>query len=195
MEICEYRAERSLDPRLLTPTHFHSWSRLRRASHDALTKREAQRYYPIQIKEANILITSLLTNPKDRKQHFMRAGASTIMAMVYDYPTLPSAHDEAIGEIDKNFQQGSQAVNLGASLVDFLPWMLHIPQRYGLSLQFKDRTYLISDESLDLRSGREKRWNTLPSVPSCIYDYSTVSEPILYVLVSECVWCPNNRAA
>ena len=72
----------------------------------------------------------------------MRAGASTIMAILYDYPTLPSAHDEAIDEIDKTFQQGSQAASLGGFLVEFLPWMLHIPRRYGLSLQFQDRNNL-----------------------------------------------------
>ena len=72
----------------------------------------------------------------------MRAGASTIMAILYDYPTLPSAHDKAIEEIDKSLQQSSQAASPGASLVEFLPWMLHIPQRYALSLQFQDRIHL-----------------------------------------------------
>jgi len=72
----------------------------------------------------------------------MRAGTSTIMAILYDYPTLPSAHDKVIEEIDKSFQRGSQATSLGASLVEFLPWMRHIPQRYGISLQFQGRIHL-----------------------------------------------------
>ena len=103
---------------------------MRRASHDALTKAVVQRYYPIQTKEANILVTSLLTNPKDRNQHFLRAGASTIMAILYDYPTLPSAHEKAIKEIGNSVERSVRAASLGSTLVEFLPWMLHIPQRY-----------------------------------------------------------------
>jgi len=103
---------------------------MRRASHEALTKAAVQSYHPIQTKEANILVTSLLTNPEDRKQHFMRAGASTIMAILYDYPTLASAHDKAIEDIDRNIQFIAEATRIGSSLVEFFPWMLHIPQRY-----------------------------------------------------------------
>ena len=72
----------------------------------------------------------------------MRVGTSTIMAILYDYPALPSAHDKAIEEIDKCFQRGSHAASLGASLVEFLPWMLHNPQRYVLSLQFQGCIHL-----------------------------------------------------
>jgi hypothetical protein len=105
---------------------------MRRASHEALTKSVVQRYHPIQTKEGNILATSLLKNPKDRKQHFMRAGASTIMAILYDYPTLPSAHDDAIEAIDRSMQWTVQAASIGSTLVEYLPWMLYIPQRYTL---------------------------------------------------------------
>jgi hypothetical protein len=107
---------------------------MRRASHESLTKSAAQRYHHIQTKEANILVTSLLTNPEDRKQHFMRAGASMIMAVLYDYPTLSSAHDKAIEDIERSIRSTIEATRIGSSLVEFFPWMLHIPQRYCFSL-------------------------------------------------------------
>jgi hypothetical protein len=106
---------------------------MRRASHDALTKAAVQRYRPIQTKEANILVTSLLTNPEDIKQHFVRAGASTIMAILYDYPTLPSAHNKAIEDIERNLHWSKQASASVSFLIETFPWMLHIPQRYRLS--------------------------------------------------------------
>ena len=121
---------------------FRSWRRMRRASHDALTKAAVQRYHPIQKKEANILVTSLLTNPSDRKKHFMRAGASTIMAILYDYPTLASAHDKAIEDIDRNIHWNTQATAFGSFLVESFPWMLHIPQRHGLRPLFQDHIRL-----------------------------------------------------
>jgi len=103
---------------------------MRRASHEALTKAEVQRYRPVQIKEANILVTSLLTNPEDRQKHFMRAGASTIMAILYNYPTLASVHDKAIEDVEKNLHWSKQAAAFGSFLVDSFPWMLYIPQGY-----------------------------------------------------------------
>jgi cytochrome P450 len=106
---------------------------MRRASHDALTKSAVQRYHPIQTKEANILAASLLKNPQDRRQHFMRAAASTIMAILYDYPSLPSEHDNAIEQVERITQWFSLIVGIGTSLVEYFPWMLHIPQRYTLS--------------------------------------------------------------
>ena len=112
---------------------------MRRASHEALAKAAVQRYHPIQKKEANILVTSLLTNPEDIKQHFMRAGASTIMAILYDYPTLASAHDKAIEDIERNIHWSKQASVVGAFLVEYFPWMLHIPERYRHSLLRRDR--------------------------------------------------------
>jgi len=148
---------------------------MRRASHDALTKAVVQRYYPIQTKEANILVTSLLTNPRDKKQHFLRAGASTIMAILYDYPTLSSAHDKAIEEIGNSVQRSVRTASLGSTLVEFLPWMLHIPQRYKASLIII-QTSFTSTAPIGLRNGRGKRWNNPPNARRCISDYSIVSE-------------------
>jgi cytochrome P450 len=42
--------------------YFYSWRRMRRASHEALTKMAVQRYHPIQTKEATILVSALLEN-------------------------------------------------------------------------------------------------------------------------------------
>jgi len=150
---------------------------MRRASQDALRKAVVQRYYPIQIKEANILVTSLLTNPRDRKQHFMRAATSTIMAILYDYPTLPSAHDTAIEEISNNVQRSVQAAGLGSTLVEFLPWVLHIPQRYKAPFGII-QTSLTSAAPLGLQNGRGKLWNNPLNAQRFISAYSIASESI-----------------
>lgn len=127
---------------------------MRRASHEALTKVEVQRYRPVQIKEANILVTSLLTNPEDRHKHFMRAGASMIMAILYNYPTLASVHDKAIEDVERNLRWSKRAATFGSFLVDSFPWMLYIPQGYGHSPLFRDR--ISPNEPLDSRNGRGK---------------------------------------
>jgi hypothetical protein len=121
---------RSRDKRAHIPD-LNSWRRMRRAAHEALTKRAVQTYRPIQTKEATILVSSLLTSSANLKQdgHFKRLAASTIMSIVYDYPTIASEHDHAIEKIEMYNDRLSHALIPGSYLVDIFPWMKHIPER------------------------------------------------------------------
>ena len=101
---------------------------MRRAAHEAFTKIEVQRYHPIQIKEATIMVSALLTNPENRDQHIQRASASAIMSITYDYPTLASGKDKAVQDMDKLIHEVTRAV-IGSTLVEFFPWMRHVPRR------------------------------------------------------------------
>ena len=121
-------------PSLSTLAYFHSWRRMRRAAHEALTKVAMQRYNPIQTKEATILVSALLANPEKREQHFRRTAASVIMSITYDYPTLTSGKDKAVQEIDRILNWASQRV-ARTSVVEFFPWMKHVPQRSAYSPQ------------------------------------------------------------
>ena len=110
---------------------LNSWRRMRRAAHEALTKRAVQNYRPVQMKEATILVSSLLTPSAGLKQdgHFKRSAASTIMSIVYDYPTIVSEHDHAVEGIEKYNDRLSYTMTMGYYLVDIFPWMKHIPAR------------------------------------------------------------------
>ena len=50
----------------------HSWRRMRRASHEALTKSRATEFYPVQTKEAVALIDGILQNPSGWEGEFRR---------------------------------------------------------------------------------------------------------------------------
>jgi cytochrome P450 len=110
---------------------------MRRVAHEALTKRVVQKYHPIQTKEATILVSSLLKRSANLKQdeHFKRLAASTIMSVVYDYPTVTSEHDHAVEGIEKYNERISHAVNVGSYFVDIFPWMNYIPARSWLSFR------------------------------------------------------------
>ena len=110
---------------------------MRRAAHEALTKVAVQRYHPVQTKEATILVSALLADPKNREQHIQRTAASAIMSITYDYPTLASGQDKAVQEMDKSIHFTARAAS-GTFLVEFFPWMIHIPQRSTRFLKFKD---------------------------------------------------------
>ena len=113
---------------------LNSWRRMRRAAHEALSTRAVQNYHPIQIKEATILVSSLLTPSTNLKQdrHFKRLAASTIMSIVYDYPTVMSEHDPAVEKIERYNDRTAEAAGMGSYFVDIFPWMKHIPERYWL---------------------------------------------------------------
>jgi cytochrome P450 len=119
---------------MFTSESFVSWRRLRRAAHEALTKRALQDYHPIQMKEATILVLSLLTPSANLKQdrHFKRLAASLIMSIVYGYPTITSEHDQAVEKIEKYDDRLSRAVTMDFYFVDIFPWMKHIPERSWL---------------------------------------------------------------
>ena len=119
---------------LLTPEQLNSWRRFRRASHEALKKRMIQNYHPIQMKEATILVSSLLRNSANHKLdvHFKRLATSTIMSIVYDYPTILSGHDHAVKGIEKYSSRVALSMNMGSYFVDIFPWMKYIPARSWL---------------------------------------------------------------
>jgi hypothetical protein len=115
-------------------TFLNSWRRMRRAAHESLIKRVVQTYQPIQTKEATILISSLLSSSSNLKQdgHFKRLAASTIMSIVYDYPTIMSEHDDNVEKIEKYNDCVSHALTVGSYFVDIFPWMTYIPARSWL---------------------------------------------------------------
>jgi hypothetical protein len=53
------------------------------------------------------------------------------MSITYDHPTLTSGLEKAVKDTDRGVHQGARAA-AGTSLVEFFPWMIHIPQRSTL---------------------------------------------------------------
>ena len=119
---------------LLTSECLNSWRRMRRAAHEALTKRAIQNYHPIQMKEATVLVSSLLRRSGSHKQDgdLKRVAASTTMSIIYDYPTILSDNDHAVEEIEVFNDRLIQALTMGAYFVDIFPWMKYIPARSWL---------------------------------------------------------------
>ncbi len=90
------------------------------------------------MKEATILVSSLLTPSANLKRdwHFRRLAASSLMSIVYDYPTIMSEHDHAVKQIEKCDDRISHALTMGSYFVDIFPWMKYIPERSRLLLSY-----------------------------------------------------------
>ena len=95
------------------------------------TKAAVRDYRPTFCKEAIILASSILKNPKALDQHLKRSSASAIMSILYDYPTLEDEHDKTVTDINTFVERMSAAVAPGAHIVEFLPWMIYIPEGYA----------------------------------------------------------------
>jgi hypothetical protein len=104
---------------------------MRRAASEALTKRAVQNYHIIQMKEATILVSSLLEPSSDLQQdgHFKRLAASIIMSIVYGYPTILSESDHILEKIERYNDRLVKSALMGSYFVDIFPWMIHIPKR------------------------------------------------------------------
>jgi hypothetical protein len=87
-------------------------------------------YHPIFRKEASLLASAMIKHPHSLQGHIERSSASAVMTILYDYPTLENEHDKTITEIHTFVDRLSAAAALGAHLVELLPWMIHIPERY-----------------------------------------------------------------
>jgi hypothetical protein len=164
---------------------LNSWRRMRRAAHEALTMRAIQNYHPIQMKEATILVSLLLAPSTNLKQdrHFKRLAASTIMSIVYDYPTIMSEHDHAVEKVERYNDRTSHATGMGSYFVDIFPWMKHIPERSWFpSCCLVVNTY--GQTKPDSRNGSGKAYGHLQRTLRCSLAFSIVSKLTLYVLVS-----------
>jgi hypothetical protein len=172
---------------------LNSWRRMRRATHEALTKRAIQDYHPIQMKEATILVSSLLTPSTNLKQdrHFKRLATSTIMSIVYDYPTILSEHDHGVEKIEKYNDRMRIAVTMGSYFVDIFPSMRYIPERYR-----RPFCCLIENNDgrikSDLQNGSGKACKHLQSTLKFSETVSIVLRRTLYVYILNMVPDPIN---
>ena len=158
---------------------------MRRAAHEALTKRAVKNYNHIQTKEATVLVSSLLIPSTNLKQdrHFKRLATSTIMSIVYDYPTIMSEHDHVVEKIERYNDRTGHAAGMGAYFVDIFPWMKHIPERSRLSPSRCPSVNTYGLTKPDSLNGSGKAYGYLQRTLRCSLAFSIVSKLTLYVLV------------
>jgi hypothetical protein len=162
---------------------------MRRAAHEALTKKAVKNYNQIQTKEATILVSSLLMPSSNLNQdrHFKRLAASTIMSILYDYPTIMSEHDHAVEKIERYINRTSDAAGMGAYFVDIFPWMKHVPERSCLPSSRSLAMNAYGRTKPDSRNGSGKVYGHLQRTLRCSLVFSVVSKLTLYVPVSAAV--------
>jgi hypothetical protein len=113
-----------------TPTkQIFSYRRMRKVSNEKFNTGTAKGFYETQIKEAVLQACDLLADPAQWNRNFRRTAASVSLSVVYGYPTLTSEEDQVVLVINNFTTRLFNAVNMGAHLVEFFPWLRHLPSR------------------------------------------------------------------
>ncbi|KAH9051189.1 cytochrome P450 [Lactarius deliciosus] len=106
---------------------FQSYGPLmRKAVHEGLN----ESFEVPQLNEAILLTSGLLAQPAMWDKHIRRTTASLIMSVTYDTPPIVSEQDSGVNTIN-DFLRVTRAARPGAHLVEYFPWMIHIPSRFS----------------------------------------------------------------
>lgn len=124
---------------------YLSWRRLRKAAHLGLHLRAAEAYYPVEEREAAILVLDLLKEPNHWDDHLrryapyftfsivdhelisIRSIASTMFNVVYAGKPLATKDDPTVRKINDLMHRVVQAALPGRFLVEIIPWMRYLP--------------------------------------------------------------------
>lgn len=112
---------------------------MRRATHEGLSKSASTLYQPAQVAESILLALGILESPSQWHPHVQRASASFTIALLYgsdsvskkgesmESVALSDATDSRVAEINDFVSRLTSALLPGSHLVEFFPWMKHIP--------------------------------------------------------------------
>ncbi len=106
-----------------------SYRRMRKAASEKLSTNSVKGFYETQTKEAVVQACDLLDKPAQWDRHYRRTAASATLSVVYGHPTLTSEQDHIVRVINNFSERLFHAVGIGAHLVEFFPWLRHLPGR------------------------------------------------------------------
>ncbi|KAK7683860.1 hypothetical protein QCA50_013238 [Cerrena zonata] len=130
--------------------HGPLWRKLRKAAHMGLNLHAAEAYFPIQEREATLLVKSVLENPSDWDNHLQKSAASTILSIVYGTEPLKSREDPIVLRINHFMERMLKAALPGNYMVDMFPVLNKLPpwlakfKREGMAAH-KDFTAMFSE--------------------------------------------------
>ena len=102
---------------------------MRKAADERFSKSSVKGFYETQMTEAVLLAHAWLVNPAQWDWHLRHAAASETLSVIYGYPTLTTEQDHIVVAINDFSERVFKVGFVGAHLVQFFPWLRHIPGR------------------------------------------------------------------
>ncbi|KAF8868692.1 cytochrome P450 [Infundibulicybe gibba] len=106
--------------------HGDKWRRHRRVFQQGFRKDAAVQYEPIETKKIRQMLRGLLEAPDDLQAHIRTLAAAIIMAIVYGH-NVSTKDDPYVFIAEKAVEDAAKAILPGASLVNAIPMLRHIP--------------------------------------------------------------------
>ncbi|KAF9557275.1 cytochrome P450 [Agrocybe pediades] len=103
------------------------WRKMRRAGHEGFNFRAAEKYKPVQAREAAFGALRILDTPDAWDTHLKRATAGSILSAVYGWKPISSKDEPLIKRIHAHTARIAAAVVPGAFLVDIIPILKYAP--------------------------------------------------------------------
>lgn len=103
---------------------------MRKAAIDGFVK-DVKQFYEIQTTEAVLLVSDSLANPAKWDDNVRRSMTSTVLSIIYGYPTITDTTEknDLVDQINDFSHRLTSAALPGAHLVEFFRWMRYIPSR------------------------------------------------------------------
>jgi hypothetical protein len=102
---------------------------MRKAAHERLNKDSSKAFHEAQMAEAVLLAHNWLVDSNQWEHHLRLCTASTMRTVLYGHATRTHESDGVIEALDDFSRRLARASLPGAHLVEFFPWMRHIPSR------------------------------------------------------------------
>ncbi|PPQ98487.1 hypothetical protein CVT26_013888 [Gymnopilus dilepis] len=84
-------------------------------------------YYQIQVREAHRMLSDILQDPENYRDHIKRMAAGITMTLAYGHE-VNSMDDQFIKIAEKGVKTIQAAGAVGAHIVDLIPWLRFIPE-------------------------------------------------------------------
>jgi hypothetical protein len=102
---------------------------MRKAADEGFTKVSVKAFYEKESTEAVLLACDWLAEPTRWDKHLRRAAASMILSVLYGFSTITSEQNHIVEAINDFAWRIFRAGYPGAHLVEFFPWMQHVPSK------------------------------------------------------------------
>ncbi|KAJ7088517.1 cytochrome P450 [Mycena belliarum] len=103
------------------------WRQQRRLTALILGPAGIKQYIPLQERLATLLVAELQESPEDFAGLFNLMENSVIIYCPDTFKVANSVYPQIIKECEETFVLVSQSIQYGAYLLDFLPWLKHVP--------------------------------------------------------------------
>ncbi|KAI0784062.1 cytochrome P450 [Abortiporus biennis] len=173
--------------------------KLRRISHEGLSKRASNNYQPFRIREVVQLLRSLVKEPKAWRSHVEKSGVYLTLSILYGLPKSDEEREWAIENLNTFIARMTYTLAPGNYLAEFIPFMKYLPSSIA---KWKGEVLQWSKESTEFyqklyKSGRDnfKDGGLVGNLSKAIYqeqsrysvsdDYASWLMAILYVAGAE----------